>query len=220
MSSAFATYESFSPSLDALLEWHWLEERGLASANPAPEDIIQAELPLLKSDICGEWYWSVSSPHYLIEHEETTKFRRRWDMHDKHLDWGGKRGKFSTSDGHTKSYDLQLYLRTTRQIDWFAVGDADEILRLLQACTHLGKKRAHGYGEVGNWEVQEIENDYHLWGAQGQLMRPMPMRLLDLSLSFEFAPLHWGWRPPARLRCNQELCAMPVKNVQKIAAVC
>lgn len=38
--------------------------------------------------------------------------------------------------------------------------------------------------------------------------------------SFDFAPLHWGWRPPARLRCNQELCAMPVQNVQKVAAVC
>lgn len=221
IANPFVAYDNFSPSLDALLEWYWLEERGLITPNPTPDSLVQADLPLLKGDIQGEWYWTVSSPHYILEEQQITKYRRRWDQQDKHLNWGGKRAKFSTSEGHTKSYDLPLYLRSTPQIDWFAVGDGDEILRLLEPCKSLGKKRAYGFGEIIRWEVQQVEQDWHLWGPQGQLMRPMPSRLLTFDHVFDWAPLRWGWRPPGRLTCNQELCACPVHNVRSRAiAVC
>lgn len=219
LATPFVVYDAFSPSLDAIIEWYWLKERGLASPNPDSDSLVQADLPLLKGDIQGEWYWCVSSPHYLLEGQQTTRMRRRWDCHDKHLDWGGKRAKFSTSEGHTKGYDLPNYLRSTPQIDWFAVGDRDEILRLLQQCTGIGKKLSQGFGQVIRWEVQEFDQDWHLWGAAGQLMRPIPVQLLTQEIPGKIdgiTILRWGWRPPARLPCNQEVCAMPMYNVGSV----
>lgn len=219
LATPFATYDDYSPSLDSLLEWIWLDARGLATPNPDPESLIQAPLPLGKGEIGGEWYWQVSSPHYRIECEETTKFRKRWDYHDVALDWGKRKAKFHTSEGAEKNYDLPLYLRTTSAIAWYAVGDAAGVRELLAGCAGIGKKRSHGWGQVLRWEVEEVEYDWHLWGPSGQLMRPMPVRLMPLEKVDGAFLLSWGWRPPAWLAVNQELCVMPTKNVYKLGAI-
>lgn len=220
LSSPFATYDDYSPSLDSLLEWFWLDAHCLATPNPDPESLIQAPLPLSKGEIGGEWYWKVSSPCYRIEAEQTSNYRKRWEpAQDGFIDWGKRKAKFSTSEGSEKNYDLPLYLRTTSAIAWYAVGDTCGVRELLAGCTGIGKKRSHGWGQVLRWEVQEVEQDWHLWGSNNQLMRPMPVRLIPPDRVDGAFVLQWGWRPPAWLAANQELCVMPTQNVKKLAEV-
>jgi len=218
LSSPVAVFDDYSPSLDALLEWLWLDERGLASSAPRPADIIQVDLPVKKGYLGEEWYWCCSSPHYLLDREQTTKFRKRWDYQDKHCNWGKKKAKFSTSEGHTKSYDLPLYLRTINQIDWFCVGDRAEFQQLLNNCPNIGKKRSYGYGKVQSWKVEEFPEDWHLF-RNGYLARPIPAELLfkhcGTPKDDNISCMNWAWRPPYWLGENKAICAMPSNNVRR-----
>ncbi|MFQ3637880.1 MAG: hypothetical protein SNJ57_18810 [Cyanobacteriota bacterium] len=220
LATPMQAYEDWTPSLDALLEWAILDEAGLASANPTPEDVersrsvVDAAMPLLKAEIGGEWYWAVSSPQYLLLLEQQDRLRKRWDQQEHYLDWQGKRQSWSTSEGHTKSYDLPQYLRTTDRIDWFAVGDLDVLRRWLTVwrCGRLGKKRR---AIVWRWDVQEVQQDWHLM-KDGVLMRPIPAESMLPYLPCDFALLNWGWRPPAWLPSNKARCAMPIHSVVKV----
>lgn len=221
MGSAIAVYDNWSPSMDSLLEWLLLDRLNLTMPNPSLEQvkstrsIVDSKMPLLKGEIQGEWYWKTSSPCYRIASEFTDKFRKRWDSHDSNLNWGKRKAKWDTSQGSEKSYDLPLYCRNTSSIAWYAVGDKAGIKDLLQDCTHIGKKRSYGNGLILKWEITEIEEDWHLWKGD-KLMRPAPYRVLfsyPQLLKNDPVLLNWGWRPPAWLHSNKELCIMPSNNV-------
>jgi CRISPR type IV-associated protein Csf3 len=229
MATSIVVFDDWSPALDSLLEWLILDKLHLTSPNPTPEQveasraIVDREMPLAKGEIMGEWYWQISSPCYRIVSEYTDKFRKRWDFHDSNLNWNKRKAKWSTSEGGEKSYDLPLYCRNTPSITWYGVGDREAfpegvaagIANLLQDCTHLGKKRSYGNGQVLRWEVEPIKEDWHLW-REGKLMRPMPYRLLfsyPEILNNDPVLMNWGWRPPAWLPSNKEVCVMPKENV-------
>jgi len=215
LSSPFFAYDDWSPAIDALLEYIWLDERGLISPNPSPKDLIIAELPIEKGDLGGEWYWKVSAPCYQISAETQDRFRKRWDYQETSLNWGKRKPKWTTSEGAEKSYDLPVFLRHTERIDWFAVGEPDEVLSLLQQCSGIGKKRSYGYGQVSRWEVKTIAEDWHLWREE-QLMRPIPTeRIMDAGRGCPqgLFILRWAWRPPGWLHSNRVMCFMPTGTV-------
>lgn len=219
LASPLGVFDDYSPSIDSLLEWLLLDRLGEVQPNPTTEQveasrtIVDAQLPLLKSEIAGEWYWAASSPCYQILNEQVDRYRKRWNpgIDSPEPNWGKRRAKWSGSEGAEKNYDLPLYLRSISAIFWYVVGDKAGILDLLQDCTGIGKKRAYGYGQVLKWEV-EPHDDWHLW-RDGQLMRPVPVTAIDRNC--DFAILNWGWRPPAWLHTNKVRCAMPVHNVKK-----
>ena len=225
MGCAIAVYDDYSPSLDALLEWLLLDSRGLTQPNPTQgqvedsRELVFSQLPLGRGDLEGEWYWQASSPCYHYQTEITDRFRKRWDYHDRALNWGKRKAKIDTSQGAEKNYDLPLYLRLTDSIHWFCVGDKAGIEELLRDCKGVGKKRSQGHGQVLRWDVKAVEPDWHLW-RDGQLMRPMPYHLLfshsDILNGSNTRLMQWGWRPPARLAFNQALCVMPAV-VQHVA---
>lgn len=224
LASPVGVFDDYSPSLDGLLEWLLLDRLHLTSPNPTPEQveqtrsIVDEQLPLLKTEIAGEWYWATSSPCYQILNEQIDRYRKRWSpgIDSPEPNWGKRRAKWSGSEGAEKNYDLPLYLRTTPAIFWYAVGDKNRILDLLQDCTGIGKKRAYGYGQILRWEIETCGEDWHLW-RDGQLMRPIPVTAIDRCC--DFAILNWGWRPPAWLHTNKTRCAMPVHTVKKLGSV-
>ncbi|MFN8992997.1 MAG: hypothetical protein ACK5X3_04945, partial [Pseudomonadota bacterium] len=150
MATPLAAYDDWSPSLDALIEYQLLDRLGLITPNPTAADaeknlpLIFDKMPIARKILNGEWYWAVSSPHYIENHQQTSKFRKRWDYQEHHLDWGKKRAKVNGSEGHFKAYDLPRYDREMQTIHWFCVGDHDGIAELLQPVTNLGKKRSQG----------------------------------------------------------------------------
>lgn len=216
LSNAIAVYDNWSPSLEGILVYRLLEENNLLSPNPTPEQVsgveefLKQNLPVKRRKIKDEFYWCVSSPCYVVNSEQTDRYRKRWDNHENNLDWGKRKPQFKTSEGAEKSYDLPLYTRLTDSISWFVVGDKTGIKELLQSVTHIQKKRSYGNGEVKEWEISASYEDYHLW-RNGKLMRPVPVRLLDQKL--DNPQLAWGWKPPTWLAINKELCYMPKDNV-------
>jgi CRISPR type IV-associated protein Csf3 len=212
--------DDWSPSLDALLIKLLLDELGLASSNPMPEDIVRnqpiidAHMPIFKGQLKGEWYWQTSSPCYLWDSDSTETIHKRWDQQERNLDWQSKRRNWSTSETNTKAWTILIPERSTPQIDWYCVGDADEITRLLTLCDGLAKKRRT---QVTEWVVEAIEEDWHLW-RNGDLMRPMPCSLMDKA-PMDFAIRQWAWRPPTHLPENTTKCLMPVKTVHQVKSV-
>ena len=216
LATSLSTYDNWSPALESILVYRLLEENNLLSPNPTPDqvaetkDFIDLNLPLKQGEIKSDKYWCASSPCYALHGESTDKYRKRWDNHENNLDWGKRKPKFLTSEGAEKSYDLPLYTRATNSISWFVVGNKTRIKEFLQSVTHIQKKRSYGNGEVREWEIGVIYDDYHLW-RNGKLMRPIPVRLLDRKL--DNPQMVWGWKPPVWLASNKELCYMPKDNV-------
>lgn len=220
--NGFATFDDWSPDLASLVEWHLLDSYNLLSSNPTAADVektqefVHQEMPILKADIDGEWYWATSSPCYSYSVESTDRFRKRWapGTDSPSPNWGKRKPKWSGSEGHEKSYDLPLYVRVTNAVTWYLVGDKSRIESLLKHCTGIGKKRSHGHGQVSHWTVIEFAHDWHLWGATNELMRPIPVEKMPIHRQ-DFAIRDWGWRPPAWMPGNKTRCAMPIHTVRK-----
>lgn len=85
MATPLVAYDNWSPSLDALIEYQLLDKLGLITPNPTIADaeknlpLIFNDMPIARPVLNSEWYWAVSSPHYIENHQQTTRFRKRWD---------------------------------------------------------------------------------------------------------------------------------------------
>lgn len=220
LGNKLAVSDDWSPSFDALMIKLLLDEKGLASSNPTPDDfeqnrpLIEKLMPIKKGEIGGEWYWQTSSPFYLYDSDSVETIHKRWDQQERNLDWEGKRRNWSTSETNTKSWTIQIAERTTPRIDWYCVGDRDEIIRLLRLCNGLAKKRRT---QVVKWDVEEIRDDVHMWQGK-QLMRPIPTQLAD-RVPAEVVVRNWAWRPPTHVPSNKTQCFMPVGNVAKMESI-
>ena len=220
VSSAIAAYDDWSPNLGNLVIRILLEEAGRASPNPTPEQAaeniawVNQYLPIATLHLNGNpelWYHATSSPCYHLLFEEIDRIRKRWDVGEiGYIDWGKRKAKIDTSQGAEKSYDLPLPKRGLERIDWWCVGDKDELVRLLSFVTHLGKKRRC---VVSRWEINESPQDWHLY-REGVLMRPIPMSEVREGIAFTIR--NWGWRAPAWLPVNKIQCAMPIHTVRRI----
>lgn len=73
-----------------------------------------------------------------------------------------------------------------------------EIVRLLSAVTHLGKKRGIGLGEVEQWQIESAA-EFTLV-REGLLLRPLPQaawgELLPGEEEPDEIPTPVGWTPP------------------------
>lgn len=219
LSGSLATSDNYSPSLEALLHLQVLKARSpeLVASNPIPEQIesaaeyVQIYMPIQYSIIAHEKVAHISDPFYILDYEDIHKVRRRWDYQEKCLDWGKKMAKFSTSEGHTKSYDIPLFVRGVKAIYWYVMGDESQILKYLQSITHLGKKRAYGYGHVVNWNIYSVQEDYSLIN-EDKLVKSIPLACAKELLSEEtvanISIAKHGWKPPAWYAPNKVVCAM------------
>lgn len=83
------------------------------------------------------------------------------------------------TSGPAKSYRIPLESGRliNDRIDWYCIGEGDEIRALLQFVTHLGKRRAVGLGRVESWEVEPI----HPWEGFPVLRDGVPLRPLPID---------------------------------------
>lgn len=218
--SPIAINDDWSPRLDAVLEWQILERHQQIVAAPTVEQIaatrplVQQEMPLHAGQFGNYLYWQVSSPCYQYHAEYQERFRKRWapgiDTPVPH--WGKRRANINTSAGPEKNYDLPLSVRVVETIQWWCVGDRQRLQDLLSHCTHLGKKRAHGYGQVHKWSVEPTGTDLHLYDGK-QVRRPIPLAYLQKGAT-DYAVVKARVAPPYWLNAEQFLCAMPTSTVK------
>jgi CRISPR type IV-associated protein Csf3 len=115
------------------------------------------------------------------------------------VDFRGRRGRIVTGSGRYKGYRHPVYYRHALYVDWYCVGRAAELRRLLAWCSHLGKETGEGWGAVLRWEVSPWLADWSETDVNGRLMRAIP----DPSGSrlYGIRPSYWSPRHqfPCRL---------------------
>lgn len=101
------------------------------------------------------------------------------------------------------------------RIAWTAVGDVDEVRRLLGSIPAIGGRRGAGEGAVLRWEVTVASQPDELWHfahrspwSQG-LARPMPAECAEQMGSSPSGMARAGVRPPLIHPARQRLLAMP-----------
>ena len=233
LNSPIGLSDDWSPDLPSLLERLWFQSSGSGEASSDPRELRHAPIPLRmrvlgenlqsidsveimhptqRSELPDNWYWASSAPCYEIISSGSTQVRKRQDPNVTGC-LKSRSHKWDSSTGHLKNYDLPILHRTMAEINWFAVGDADRVLALLNQCTSLGKKTAAGLGQVESWLVEEVEHDYSLLSDR-QLMRPVPVAALSSDIT-GYSIRNWVWRPCPKdqLMHWRELCALPTKTV-------
>jgi hypothetical protein len=87
----------------------------------------------------------------------------------------------TTTNEWTKSYRLPLRVRTVKRVVWLCVGNRRGMLNYLKYVPSIGKKIAHGYGRVEQWEIErlgDVPHDRWPWWIDSEagpvLMRPLP----------------------------------------------
>ena len=93
--------------------------------------------------------WTRRSVHEIRKRVPTSELAR----------WAGTRS-INVGAGAPKAYDLKLPTMWTPEITWFAIGDLDEILRLLSIHVYgIGKHCAKGMGRVLEWKAEQVKID-------------------------------------------------------------
>ncbi|UFP97187.1 hypothetical protein [Gloeobacter morelensis] len=221
LASSVCVMDDWSPSLDALLEWAWFDERGI-SVSPTSETVQTADLPVARGGdpdrYPGGWWWCVSSPHYTQALQQTDWATKRWEADLIYpVDWGRRKATIQTACGPEKSYRLPIFLRSSERIDWWLLGEPTAIKRLLERVTGLGRRRNIGYGQILSWQVCLANNDWHLVGPEGQLMRPIPVGAASLNAEWNNQPrMLWAPHPPGWMPQNWTLCLMPTGNIVRL----
>lgn len=128
--------------------------------------------PRLRDDAGRVWGWCASAVHAEWSIQTRVEVRKRVAI-DEMTRWS-EAVDVEVAAGRHKAYDLTLPARIARRLEWYVVGHADEILRVLQThMTAVGRKVGHGHGRVLRWRVDEWAHDWSV-SRGGKLTRPMP----------------------------------------------
>lgn len=109
---------------------------------------------------------------------------------------GGRHG-FAPRAGSGRWAERRQAVRSTLAERWVAdvIGHAETIAAWLAPVTHVGKKRALGFGVVARWEIAPLPA-WHLV-RDGRLTRPLPaLAIAQWPMRPAGAPALIGWTPP------------------------
>lgn len=209
-----ATYDGYLP-LDSMLAYakirsehpEWME------AGICPEDISNRfiQLPLAKVNAGTKyWYWACSFACFKPLKESSRYWHKRFDQElaEEYVNFGKRRGTVNVKSARYKNYRMPLTIILTPKIDWYCVGDAREIAKLLPLITHIGKKPAQGLGAVKKWEIAAIEEDLS-W------LRPIPDENGDDEIGIR--PPYWWRENIVRVRWpeDERLGARAIFDIQQ-----
>lgn len=94
-------------------------------------------------------------------------------------------------------------------LEWYVEGDSEEIFKLINPISFIGKRRASGFGEVNHWSIESSELD-GLTGFLDEPLRPIPVERFKgdtASLKVDAA-----WRPAYWHPANRAICYAPELN--------
>lgn len=172
--------------LDGPLAWSMFIEQDEARSDGP---IVDFDLPVAKwscdddgrshaSLLDGEgrvWGWCVSRAYADWRHRHRHSFRKKPPLNEVRGFTNEK--SVNIAAGAYKGIDLAFEGRYADVITWYALGDADEIRRLLDRVTSLGKKHNLGWGRVSSWTVVPGPGgvDWTTMRLGSALVRPMPV---------------------------------------------
>ncbi len=195
------------PKLDALLEYQLASRMGMLHSKKLTRDIPLSSIerppiPVARRELDGGAVYCISDPIIAKPADEWVEYgNKRFDSHKLALalapEW---RKNLLVASGPYKMRHAPVRVRLVDRVVWFARCDRKETNKLLKRTPALGHKTAHGYGWLGGWEFEEMEDDWSIFAScRGKpvLMRTVPFgRHLEgvtgFSRSFcSFAPPYW-----------------------------
>jgi len=190
-------------TLDALLAALIFEQTG---------DLEKAhsEIPLLNTN--GLWHGSAAI-YEKNDFEKKVFVANLRAMHDLDLDLIAKKSDGSPHKtlGATRRRDFGAVLNkysmvSAPSISWYALGDKEKIHQLLSDVEFIGKRRASGYGQVKDLQIEEAELD-GVVGHFGEPLRPVPIDLFNgdkasLKVDASWKPAYWN-------PVNRAICFVP-----------
>lgn len=84
----------------------------------------------------------------------------------------------NTRSGRWKEYRVPISTVQTPELRAVCVGNAVELMRLLDGVTHVGKKAGMGFGRVLQWRVASLDQDTETARQAALKARPVPARYL------------------------------------------
>lgn len=185
--------------LDGILAALWMRENHpdayYNDSVGAKDNLIEADLPLARLGVGADWYYACSFCDAEWVAEDVTHWHKRNTITEQTRYLGDAAQKLNLAAGATKAYRMPLYLLSPGgRLTWYAVGDAAWLKSRLLLVTNVGKKRAQGHGEVIDWQVEEVAEDWSVL-KDGRLMRAVPFGGLPEGAEV-FQPGSYALRPP------------------------
>jgi len=174
---------------------------------PSKEPINFSQYLKLPLKLYGDIYHSSVSIFDITDFYITTVYKRFCEEYLGHLSIRKKR--IHRGSGFYKDFMIRLPYIPTKTVKFYCNGNLDEVFRLANMVTHLGKKTAYGFGQVKSVNVKEIDNDISLT-RDGMAMRPIPVSMVkefedQVMLACKFP--YWDKR-------NVRLCVPPNAKVR------
>lgn len=92
---------------------------------------------------------------------------------------------------------------TAASVTWYAEADAEAVRALLANVHFIGKRRASGFGEVAEWQIEPGDSD-GITGPFGEPLRPVPAAMFKGDTSHPLIDAAWRpayWHPAHRAAC-------------------
>lgn len=219
LENGFIAGDPWSPAIDGILGYAYHLERmdfeTFTAKSAMTSELEPADdLPLLKVEHNGLWWYACSSP--IADKKVGVIGQEKKFYHSRFDDYAASKyvpdvKKVLTSAGPYKgsrNYELRIM---TPSIHWNCIGDMSECQRLLGLLKEpqVGAGRARGYGVVKRWEF--IAGDDNTT-TSARTHRPLPSDYAALNGVLGPEVLT-GFRPPARAPVNRTLCVMPTRLV-------
>jgi CRISPR type IV-associated protein Csf3 len=222
LANGYATYDPWSPTIDGPMAYfYFLHKLGPDRFYNQPEGrkhrADDAPLPLKRVKFGDrDFFFAASCPIPKgTPHEATKYYHKRFDTAhaDRHVELG-RRTKIQTKAGPFKSHRVPIRVLICPTVSWYAVGEPEGVRKLVEQVQFLGKRHAHGHGQVIRWEVEEIEEDWSII-KEGRLMRPVPVGFgfeekLAKPIEEHCISTTIGIRPPYHHSTRRRGCLVPM----------
>ena len=102
--------------------------------------------------------------------------------------------------------------KTATEVTWYCQGDAEAIAKILTTdrVPFIGKRRASGFGEVGDWKIERSDLD-SIIGPFGEPLRPVPVEMFKGDLNSVKADA--AWRPAYWDLNHRAICFVPEESL-------
>ncbi|MBC9130672.1 hypothetical protein FcAc13_05040 [Frischella sp. Ac13] len=169
-----------------------------SSNNMKPLD----DLPFQKEHFLDMWWYKCSMPIFKIESTQDKHLFRRFNTFEAETMLQNVK-KVETTKGAYRNAMISKTFFITKKVDWFVIGDKEEIEKYLKMITHIGGARRAGFGAVSKWEVVEVEEN-----SKPRLYRPLPIEFAERN-NVTGLYVNWAIRPPATISVNKFDCVIP-----------
>jgi CRISPR type IV-associated protein Csf3 len=168
-------------------------------------------IPVQRVETGDAWVYQATVAE-LEDHEGTSVayWRKRYDETHHHVI--ETRKNVDIAGGKYKSWNHPLKLDHAAQATWHARGDPGLIQRLLSRwVTSIGKKRAHGWGQVRDWSLTRVQ-DAPLVDDDDRARRVLPHEpgIVEHGTG---DPVKLGTRPPYWHHAHQRAAIPPGEPV-------